>query len=128
MQRHINRGNLPLDGYIPEELLDRIRGSQDIADVISRHVSLKKSGQNYVGLCPFHSEKTPSFIVSPLKQLFHCFGCGTGGNVITFLMKYEKMPFIDVVKRMAVDAGIRIANITNNIGADSDTSIYCHPY
>ena len=116
MQRHINRGNLPLDGYIPEELLDRIRGSQDIADVISRHVSLKKSGQNYVGLCPFHSEKTPSFIVSPLKQLFHCFGCGTGGNVITFLMKYEKMPFIDVVKRMAVDAGIRIAD---NIGADS---------
>ncbi len=108
-----------MDGYIPEELLDRIRGSQDIAEVISRHVSLKKSGQNYVGLCPFHSEKTPSFIVSPLKQLFHCFGCGTGGNVITFLMKYEKMPFIDVVKRMAVDAGIRIANIANNKGADS---------
>lgn len=99
-----------MDGYIPEELLDRIRGSQDIADVISRHVSLKKSGQNYVGLCPFHSEKTPSFIVSPLKQLFHCFGCGTGGNVITFLMKYEKMPFMDVVKRMAVDAGIRISD------------------
>ena len=99
-----------MDGYIPEELLDRIRGSQDIADVISRHVSLKKSGQNYVGLCPFHSEKTPSFIVSPVKQLFHCFGCGTGGNVITFLMKYEKMPFIDVVKKMAVDAGIRIAD------------------
>jgi len=99
-----------LDGYIPEELLDRIRGSQDIVEVISRHLSLKKSGQNYVGICPFHSEKTPSFIVSPVKQLFHCFGCGTGGNVITFLMKYEKMPFIDTVKRLAGDAGIRIAD------------------
>lgn len=109
MQRHINRGNLPLDGYIPEELLDRIRGSQDIVEVISRHLSLKKSGQNYVGICPFHSEKTPSFIVSPVKQIFHCFGCGTGGNVITYLMKYEKMSFIDTVKRLAGDAGIRIA-------------------
>ncbi len=104
-----------MDGYIPEELLDRIRGSQDIVEVISRHLSLKKSGQNYAGLCPFHSEKTPSFIVSPVKQLFHCFGCGAGGNVITFLMKYEKMPFIDTVKRIAEDAGIRIADK----GADS---------
>ena len=110
MQRHINRGNLPLDGYIPEELLNRIRGSQDIVEVISRHLSLKKSGQNYVGICPFHSEKTPSFIVSPVKQLFHCFGCGIGGNVITFLMKYEKMSFIDTVKRLAGDAGIIIAS------------------
>lgn len=99
-----------MDGYIPEEVLDRIRGSQDIVEVISRHLSLKKSGQNYVGLCPFHSEKTPSFIVSPAKQLFHCFGCGTGGNVITFLMKYENMPFIDTVKRLAGDAGIRMAD------------------
>ena len=110
MQRHINRGKLPLDGYIPEELLDRIRGSQDIVEVISRHLSLKKAGQNYVGICPFHSEKTPSFIVSPVKQLFHCFGCGTGGNVITFLMKFENLPFIDTVKRLAGDAGIRIAD------------------
>ncbi len=104
-----------MDGYIPEELLDRIRGSQDIVEVVSRHLSLKKSGQNYVGLCPFHSEKTPSFIVSPVKQLFHCFGCGTGGNVITFLMKYENMTFMDTVKRLAGDAGIRIADN----GADS---------
>ena len=99
-----------MDGYIPEELLDRIRGSQDIVEVISRHLSLKKAGQNYVGICPFHSEKTPSFIVSPVKQLFHCFGCGTGGNVITFLMKFENLPFIDTVKRLAGDAGIRIAD------------------
>ncbi|MCC7201323.1 MAG: DNA primase [Nitrospirae bacterium] len=97
-----------MDGYIPEELLDRIRGSQDIVEVISRHLSLKKAGQNFVGLCPFHSEKTPSFIVSPAKQLFHCFGCGTGGNIITFLMKYENLSFIDTVKKLAGDAGIRI--------------------
>lgn len=103
-----------MDGYIPEDLIDRIRGSQDIVEVISRHLSLKKSGQNYVGLCPFHSEKTPSFIVSPAKQLFHCFGCGTGGNVITFLMKYENMPFVDTVKKLAGDAGIRIADNGND--------------
>ncbi|MCC6543712.1 MAG: DNA primase, partial [Nitrospirae bacterium] len=99
-----------MNGYIPEEILDRIRESQDIVEVISRHLYLKKSGQNFVGICPFHSEKTPSFIVSPGKQLFHCFGCGAGGNVITFLMKYEKMPFIDTVKMLAGDAGIRIAD------------------
>jgi len=109
-----------LDGYIPEDLIDRIRGSQDIVEVISRHLSLKKSGQNYVGLCPFHSEKTPSFTVSTSKQLFHCFGCGTGGNVITFLMKFENRPFVDTVKKLADDAGISIADSdsSNNTGRD----------
>ncbi len=109
-----------MDGYIPEELLDRIRGSQDIVEIISRHISLKKSGQNYVGLCPFHSEKTPSFIVSPAKQLFHCFGCGTGGNVITFLMKYEKMPFLDTVKKLAADAGIKISKAGEDYSGKDD--------
>ena len=110
-----------MDGYIPEDLIDRIRGSQDIVEVISRHLSLKKSGQNYVGLCPFHSEKTPSFTVSTSKQLFHCFGCGTGGNVITFLMKFENRPFVDTVKKLADDAGIRIADSdsSNNTGRDN---------
>ena len=109
-----------MDGYIPEDLIDRIRGSQDIVEVISRHLSLKKSGQNYVGLCPFHSEKTPSFTVSTSKQLFHCFGCGTGGNVITFLMKFENRPFVDTVKKLADDAGISIADSdsSNNTGRD----------
>ena len=105
---HIDRGNFPLDGHIPEEIITKIRGSQDIVEVISRHISLKKSGQNYIGHCPFHSEKTPSFVVSPAKQLFHCFGCGTGGNVITFLMKYENIPFPEVIKSLAKDAGIEI--------------------
>ena len=105
---HIERGRYPLDGHIPEELITKIKGTQDIVEVISRHVSLKKSGQNYSGLCPFHSEKTPSFVVSPAKQLFHCFGCGTGGNVITFLMKYENVTFPEVLKNLARDAGIAI--------------------
>jgi len=106
---HIDRGDFPLDGHIPEEIITKIRGSQDIVEVISRHISLKKTGQNYIGRCPFHSEKTPSFVVSPGKQIFHCFGCATGGNVITFLMKYESITFPEAVKRLAHDAGIEIA-------------------
>jgi len=117
-------GRLPLDGYIPEELLDRIRGSQDIVEVISRHISLRKSGQNYVGLCPFHQEKTPSFMVSPAKQLFHCFGCGTGGNVITFLMKYESLPFLDAVKSLADDAGIRLTHGNKAEKSEHKTQLY----
>lgn len=105
---HIDRGDFPLDGHIPEEIITKIRGSQDIVEVISRHISLKKTGQNYIGRCPFHSEKTPSFVVSPVKQIFHCFGCETGGNVITFLMKYESITFPEAVKRLAHDAGIEI--------------------
>src|SRR3990172_514378 len=105
---HIDRGDFPLDGHIPEEIITKIRGSQDIVEVISRHISLKKTGQNYIGRCPFHSEKTPSFVVSPGKQIFHCFGCATGGNVITFLMKYESITFPEAVKRLAHDAGIEI--------------------
>lgn len=101
-----------MDGHISEELIRRIRGSQDIVEVISRHISLKKSGQNYVGLCPFHSEKTPSFVVSPAKQIFHCFGCSTGGNVITFLMKHENMSFPEAVKGLAKDAGIEVPDRT----------------
>ncbi|MDD5433927.1 MAG: CHC2 zinc finger domain-containing protein, partial [Nitrospira sp.] len=97
-----------MDGHIPEELITKIIESQDIVEVISRYISLKKSGQNYKGLCPFHSEKTPSFVVSPAKQLFHCFGCGTGGNVITFLMKQDNATFTEVAKRLGQDAGIII--------------------
>lgn len=103
-----------MEGYIPEELIAKILGSQDILEVISKYISLKKSGQNYKGLCPFHSEKTPSFVVSPAKQLFHCFGCGTGGNAITFLMKHEKSSFTDVVKKLGQDAGIFIEGVTKD--------------
>jgi len=93
---------------IPEPIIERIRESVNIVDVIGRYVTLKKRGRNYLGLCPFHTEKTPSFSVNPEKQIFHCFGCGTGGNVFTFLMRYENLSFVDAVKRLADETGIKI--------------------
>ncbi|ORI33353.1 hypothetical protein BS612_07605 [Listeria monocytogenes] len=69
---------------IPEEVIDQVRNQADIVDIIGNYVQLKKQGRNYSGLCPFHGEKTPSFSVSPEKQMFHCFGCGKGGNVFLF--------------------------------------------
>ena len=75
-----------------EELIDEIRNSNDIVDIISQYVILKRSGRNFFGLCPFHKEKTPSFSVSPDKQIFHCFGCGAGGNVIHFISKINSLP------------------------------------
>ena len=83
------------------ELIDEVISRNDIVDVISRYVSLKKSGSSYQGLCPFHSEKSPSFSVSPTRQLYHCFGCGVGGNVITFVMEYEHCSFLDAVNVLA---------------------------
>ena len=74
-----------------DELLDEIRNSNDIVDIISQYVVLKRSGRNFFGLCPFHKEKSPSFSVSPDKQIFHCFGCGAGGNVFHFLSKIENI-------------------------------------
>ncbi|NOX38120.1 MAG: DNA primase [Calditrichaeota bacterium] len=93
---------------IPDHIIERVRDAVDIVEVIRRYVHLKKSGRNYMGLCPFHKEKTPSFSVSPEKQIFHCFGCGVGGNVFSFLMKYENIGFVDAVKRLAAEAGIEI--------------------
>ncbi len=86
---------------IPENIIEEIRSRADIHDVVSEYVPLKKAGKNYKGLCPFHSEKTPSFNVSPEKQIYHCFGCGVGGNVFKFLMEKEDLPFVDAVKRLA---------------------------
>ncbi len=93
---------------IPQHLIDQVRDAVNIVEVIGRYVRLKKSGRNYMGLCPFHKEKTPSFSVSPEKQIFHCFGCGVGGNVFNFLMKYENIGFVDAVKRLATETGIEI--------------------
>ena len=93
---------------IPEHIIDRIREASNIVDVISRFVSLKKRGRNFTGLCPFHQEKTPSFSVNPEKQIFHCFGCGEGGNVFTFLMKHERLSFVDSVKLLSEETGIEI--------------------
>jgi len=77
---------------------DRVKQQADIVRVIGEYVRLKKSGQNFTGLCPFHGEKTPSFAVHPVKQIFHCFGCGKGGDVFTFVMEMEKCPFPDAVR------------------------------
>ena len=80
-------------GRIPQDILDEIIARTDIVDVIGRYVPLKKQGQNFIGLCPFHHEKTPSFSVSQNKQIYHCFGCGVGGNVFKFLMEIEHLSF-----------------------------------
>ena len=89
-----------------ERLLEEIKTRIDIVDFISEYVQLKKSGQNFKALCPFHSEKTPSFMVNPSKQIFHCFGCGVGGDVVSFLMKYENIPFNEALRNVAKKAGI----------------------
>ncbi len=91
---------------IPEEKITEVKNAADIVDIIADAVVLKKAGKNYLGLCPFHSEKTPSFSVSPEKQIFHCFGCGTGGNVFTFMMKHQGVSFPDAVKSIANRYGI----------------------
>ncbi len=89
-----------------DELLDEIRNNNDIVDIISQYVTLKRSGRNYFGLCPFHKEKSPSFSVSPDKQIFHCFGCGVGGNVFHFISKIENINFVESVSLLAEKAGI----------------------
>ena len=91
---------------IPDHIIDEIRDRTDIVTVISDHVVLKKVGKNFKGLCPFHSEKTPSFSVSPDKRIYHCFGCGVGGNVFKFLMEIQNISFPEVLKVLAERAGI----------------------
>ncbi len=93
---------------IPDEIIDEVRQATDIVAVIGQHLPLKKAGANYRTLCPFHQEKTPSFNVNPQKQIWHCFGCGKGGNVFTFLTEYEKVSFGEAVRTLAKKAGIRI--------------------
>jgi len=95
-------------GLIPEDVINQIKERADIAQVVSDYVTLSRAGQNLKGLCPFHSEKTPSFTVSPAKQMFHCFGCGVGGNVFTFLMKVEGSDFPEAVRELGRRTGVAI--------------------
>ncbi len=97
--------------YYPQELIEEIRTKNNIVDVISGYVRLQKKGSNYFGLCPFHNEKSPSFSVSPGNQMYYCFGCGAGGNVITFLMQYENDTFQEAVKTLAQRAGVALPEI-----------------
>ena len=93
---------------VPEETIERIRNTADIYDVVAQYVDLKKRGRNFFGLCPFHSEKTPSFSVAPDKQIYHCFGCGAGGNVFSFIIEHEKISFIEAVQQLGQKYGIQV--------------------
>ena len=91
-----------------DDLVEEIRMKNDIVDVISGYVKLTRRGSSYFGLCPFHNEKSPSFSVSPGKQMYYCFGCGAGGNVFTFLMEYENFTFVEALKFLADRAGVEL--------------------
>ncbi|MBT5375892.1 MAG: DNA primase, partial [Nitrospinaceae bacterium] len=103
---------------IPENIINEIRERTDIVAVISEHVVLKKTGQNFKGLCPFHSEKSPSFTVSPEKRIYHCFGCGAGGNVFKFLMEVQSISFPDAIKILAERVGIPLPQNTSGYSSD----------
>lgn len=100
--------------FYSEEIVDEVREKNDIVDVISPYVRLTKRGSNYVGLCPFHNEKTPSFSVNSSRQCFHCFGCGVGGNSISFVMKYENLTFTEAVKQLADKVGMKLPDEVDN--------------
>lgn len=101
---------------ILKETIQRILNQVDLVGVVGEYVQLKKTGKNYMGLCPFHAEKTPSFSVSPEKQIFHCFGCGKGGNVFTFIMEVEGLSFLEAVRHLAERAGIPVEGVAASAG------------
>jgi DNA primase len=94
--------------YYPDEIIEEVRSRSDIVNVVGTYVHLKKKGSSFFGLCPFHNEKSPSFSVSPQKQMYYCFGCGAGGNVITFMMEYENMSFTEALQALADKAGVTL--------------------
>ena len=94
--------------FYPEEVVEEVRSRNDIVDVVSSYVKLQRKGSSYFGLCPFHNEKSPSFSVSPGKQMYYCFGCGAGGNVLTFIMEYENFSFPEALKFLADRAGVKL--------------------
>jgi DNA primase len=96
--------------FIPEETIQEVLLRADIVDVISDYVQLKKGGANYKGLCPFHSEKTPSFTVSAAKRLYYCFGCQASGNILGFLMRYENLSFPEAVRHLAARYSVSVPN------------------
>lgn len=102
-----------INGILPAEWIEEVRVRNDIVEVVGDYLSLKKSGAGYFGLCPFHGEKTASFSVEPVRQFYHCFGCGAGGNVISFVMEIEGLEFIDAVKHLADRVGMAMPEIEN---------------
>ena len=113
---------------IPEETIQQIKQGVEIADVIGEYVQLKKQGRNYFGLCPFHGENSPSFSVSPEKQIYHCFGCGAGGNAFTFLMEIDQIPFQEAAARLADRAGVALeissSESEETTKTDENTDLY----
>ena len=97
-----------MSNFFPQEFIEQVRSANDIVSLVSEYVSLKKKGRNYFGLCPFHAEKTPSFSVNAEKRIFHCFGCGQSGNVVTFLIVHDKLGFVEAIKLLAKRANIRL--------------------
>lgn len=93
---------------IPQSFIHDLLNRVNVIDAIDRHIPLKKAGANYVACCPFHSEKTPSFMVSPTKQFYHCFGCGAHGNAINFLIEYSGLSFVDAVHELAASVGMQV--------------------
>ena len=104
-------------GLIPEETIQQVIAASDIVAVISSHFPLKRAGTNFRALCPFHNERTPSFMVNPARNSFHCFGCGAGGGVIKFVELYEHVSFPDAVRRLAERAGIAIVETKDDAEA-----------
>ena len=109
---------------ISQEIIDRVRNSADIVDVVSQYVDLKQRGRNFFGLCPFHHEKTASFSVAPDKEIYHCFGCGAGGNAINFIMEIEKISFVESVKRLGERYGIEVISDETDDNRELITLLY----
>ncbi len=109
---------------IPDELIEEIRSANDIVEVISERIPVKRAGRSYRALCPFHQEKSPSFNINTERQIYHCFGCGAGGNVITFLMEHDKLSFLDALRELADRAGIRLPTPSGPGGAAEEDPIY----
>ena len=109
-----------MSGLISQDDIERVRSTSDIVEVIGEYVPLKRAGKNYRALCPFHREKTPSFNVSPTRQIFKCFGCGKGGNVFSFVMVMEKVPFPESIEILAKRAGLTLTRTGGAPGGSSD--------
>jgi len=109
---------------IPQDIVDRVRDTADIVEVVSQYVDLKQRGANHFGLCPFHGEKTPSFSVAPAKQIYHCFGCSSGGNVFSFIMEYQKISFPEAIKALADRYNIPIQFEEGDGGSELFSSLY----